>query len=620
MLELDLKAQIQDLVAVQNFTDARNLSARLCEQSPNDAEAYFLHGVVCGRLGDYAASEEALLSAFTQAPNHPQLNYNLAVALFEQKKYEQAIDYASHVVQLEPGNYQGWLYLGQICEAAEKHEYAEKSYIEAIKVQPMADDTFRKLGALYLKKQEWYLAAEVFNKLLEMGYSDEGVIKGIGDALARAYQYGKLISVLEPLVLGRPSDVTLNYRIAMAYMQLGELETASKYFNNALIADPTHAESVAGLAGVYKFEGDYDRADEVLSPFIQSHPDNPGVLLVFAAIAHKCDRMGEAIQLLQNLLDNADLSDATEAKVLVSLGTLYEEQGDYSKGFQYIRQGNKVYSPDFDRDAHIQNIELLEQLYSSENIISLPVSGSTKKTPIFIIGMPRSGTSLVEQILSSHSEVYGAGELKYISNYASELNAQQINQKTYPDCMLDVHPSELLRLSKDYVEKLIEMSGGSPRVTDKMPANFIYLGLIYQLFPDAKVLHCVRDPLDTCLSCYSNFFSGAYTYTYDLDDLGFYYRSYERLMKLWKHSLPIKIFDVNYEELVNDQEKGTRNILKYCELPWEQECMTFYNTDRTVATASTDQVRKPMYTSSIGKWHRYEQHVKPLIDALENYK
>ncbi|VAW52060.1 hypothetical protein MNBD_GAMMA05-605 [hydrothermal vent metagenome] len=620
MLELDLKAQIQNLIAVQNFNDARNLSARLCEQSPDDAEAYFLHGTICGQLGDFSASEEALLAAYAQVPNHPQLNYNLAVSLYEQDKLDQAIEYATRFVQLEPTNFQGWLYLGQICELAEKTEYTEKSYIEAIKLQPMSDEAIRKLGAFYMSQQQWLLAAEVYNKLIEMGHTDEDVIKGIGDTLARAYQYDKLISILEPLVTTRPDDVTLHYRIATAYMDLGDLVTAEKFFNNALTADSNHAESVAGLAGVYKFQGDYDKANKILSPFIQSHPDNPGVLLVFAAIAHKCNRIDEATLLLQNLLDNTTLTNATEAKILVSLGTLCELQEDYVKGFQFFQKGNKIYSPDFDREAHIKNIELLEQLYAFGKISSLPVSGSESKTPIFIIGMPRSGTSLVEQILSSHTEVYGAGELKYIQDLAFQLSAQQINDKPYPDCVTDVPQSDLLNLSKNYIDTLASLSGNSEKVTDKMPTNFIYLGLIYQLFPNAKILHCVRNPMDTCLSCYSKFFSGAYTYTYDLDDLGFYYRSYERLMKFWKDNLPLNIYDVNYEELVNDQESGIKNILDYCDLPWDQNCMTFYDTDRTVATASTDQVRQPMYKSSIDKWRRYGDNVQPLSDALEKYK
>jgi len=216
--------------------------------------------------------------------------------------------------------------------------------------------------------------------------------------------------------------------------------------------------------------------------------------------------------------------------------------------------------------------------------------------------------------------VFGAGELKYIQDTCFELHDMQINGKDFPFCLADVSPAELRRLAENYLGHLERLSGGAPRVTDKMPSNHLYLGLIYQLFPKAKIIHIQRDPMDTCVSCYCQFFSGAHLYTYDLDDLGFYYRSYERLMRLWNLVLPSAILNMRYEDLVLDQENMTRKILEFCELPWEPACLEFYKTDRVVATASTDQVRQPMYSSAIGKWRRYQSYVGELVEALEKYK
>ena len=189
----------------------------------------------------------------------------------------------------------------------------------------------------------------------------------------------------------------------------------------------------------------------------------------------------------------------------------------------------------------------------------MPVSGSNSKQPIFIVGMPRSGTSLVEQILASHTQVFGAGELKYIQNYCFELHNMQINGKVFPFCLTDVPEPELLRIADHYLAQLNRLSGNAPRVTDKMPTNHLNLGLIYQLFPNARVIHIRRDPMDTCISCYCQFFSGAFPYTYNLDDLGFYYRSYERLMRLWTDVLPLSILNIDYEDWCRTRKAHLRN-------------------------------------------------------------
>lgn len=616
----NIKAEINRLIGARQFQKAEKLCRKLVRQAPQDAEALFMSGAVYGQLGNFAAAESVLSKAHVLAPGHPVLNYNLGIAQIQQKKFQAARESFSRAAQLDPGQFEVWMSLGQSCEATHALEQAIKAYERAVALLPGSEKALHALGSVYLKTKKWPEASAVFTRLLELNPVDTLCINSLGISLSNAFRYEQLVELLKPVALANPDMLEPNYYVAFAYTELGEIAEAFTFFSRVLEICPDHAESIVGMAGIYNFEGRYDKSLETILPLTESRQDVAGVALVFAAIAPRFGLFKEAVSLLERHIDNPGLSDRTRANILVSLGNLFDKQGDNEKAFRYISRGNGLAAPGFDREKHLKDIEVLESLYSRDSISDIPVSGSDSSQPIFIVGMPRSGTTLVEQILASHSQVFGAGELKYIQNYCFELHNMLVNGKRFPDCLADVAPETLLRLSEDYQGHLSRLSNGARRVTDKMPTNLLYLGLIYQLFPNARIIHTVRNPMDTCMSCYCQFFSGAYLYTYDLDDLGFYYRSYERIMKLWKQVLPIPILDVVYEDLVSSQEDITRDILEFCDLPWEQACMEFYRTERAVATASTDQVRSPMTREAIGKWRRFEPYAADLLKALERYR
>lgn len=615
----DIKAQINKLISEQNFQKAQKLCKALCEQSPNDAEALFLAGAIHGQLGNFAAAEQVFIDALALAPNHPILNYNQGVALFQQKRYQQSIEFFSRSVQLQPNQFDVWMYLARACEETGTIEHAVKSYQQAVSLQPESTKALHALGSVYLKSKMWPDASDIYARLLELDSTDSLCISNLGIALSRAYQYERLIALLKPVALNKPNEIKPNYYVALAHIEVGEVEDALIFYNRVINIQSDHPEAAVGVASIYSFKGMYQEALDTILPLTKNRQDVAGVALAFAAIAPRFNLHVEAMKLLERHVDSLTLSDHTRAKVAVALGNLYDKSGNYEQAFEYIKRGNSYNLHGFNRENHIKGIEILEKLYTEDSITSLPVSGSESIQPIFIVGMPRSGTTLIEQILASHTQVFGAGELKYIQNICFELHEMQINGKAFPFCMTYVSPEELLRLANNYLGHLNRLSDGAPRVTDKIPTNHLYLGLIYQLFPNAKVIHIKRDPMDTCVSCYCQFFSGAYPYTYDLDDLGFYYRSYERLMRLWKKVLPLEVLDVSYEKLVGDQENITHKILDFCELSWDQACLEFHKTNRIVATASTDQVREPMNSGAIGKWRRFENHVDVLADALEKY-
>jgi hypothetical protein len=229
--------------------------------------------------------------------------------------------------------------------------------------------------------------------------------------------------------------------------------------------------------------------------------------------------------------------------------------------------------------------------------------------------MPRSGTSLAEQILASHPRVRGAGELVDIGKMSTLLPGR-LGGEAYPDCLERLDRATARTLAEEYQGSLRQHGGAAERVVDKMPHNYLHLGLIAALFPRSRIVHCRRDPVDTCLSCYFQEFVNPLPYGPDLASLGRYYREYERLMAHYAQVLPLPLFELNYEELTAQQEAVSRRLVEFCGLDWDDRCLRFHETARTVRTSSSLQVRKPMYTSSVGRWKRYEAHLGPLLDAL----
>ena len=252
--------------------------------------------------------------------------------------------------------------------------------------------------------------------------------------------------------------------------------------------------------------------------------------------------------------------------------------------------------------------------FSADTLESMPRSACEDKRPVFIVGMPRSGSSLVEQILSSHPMVYGAGELNDIKNLASTLFATSHQHKN--KIFSNVQTSKLIELADRYLSSVEKVCGDALRVTDKMPSNFLWLGFIMQLFPDARIIHCIRDPRDTCLSCYFQPFVRSHDYANDLGDLAFYYRQYERLMHHWQQNVNLPILNVYYSDLIADAEAVARQMIGFIGLDWDDNCLNYHKSDRITATASWDQVRQPIYTKSLARWKHYRKHIDPLLDEF----
>jgi hypothetical protein len=289
---------------------------------------------------------------------------------------------------------------------------------------------------------------------------------------------------------------------------------------------------------------------------------------------------------------------------------------DYSRSFQHLLKGNTAKRSliAYDEKAAMAFFDRIETVFSREMISAKSGGGDLSPRSIFVLGMPRSGTTLIEQIIASHPMAHGAGELMALNDVVIEAEAGGL---AFPEFMSSAEPSAVRRLGASYLEKLGKAAPEGARVTDKMPSNYYYLGLIHLALPNARIIHVARDPVDTCLSCFSKLFSAEQNHTYDLGELGRYYRRYEQLTAHWRRALPPGAFiDVRYEDVVNDIERAARRILSYCDLPWDDRCLAFHQTDRPVRTASATQVRQSIYHSAIGRWRVYEPFLAPFLNAL----
>ena len=301
----------------------------------------------------------------------------------------------------------------------------------------------------------------------------------------------------------------------------------------------------------------------------------------------------------------------------------YDDAGDYDVAFGHYKAGNdlKKAASLYQADATSTYVDRVIATFGTEFFARMDRAGSQPELPVFIVGMPRSGTTLVEQILASHPQVHGAGELDYMRQITQALPERLApdsvgGQQTFPECAAKIDTALAERIAEEHLQHLREHSASALRITDKTPSNFLRLGLIALLFPKARIIHCQRDPLDTCLSCYFLRFGQGQAFAYDLDDLGRYYRDYARLMEHWRRVLPSPLLEVPYEALVADQEGWSRRLIAFLGLDWDDRCLAFYRSERQVKTASVWQVRQPVYASSIGRWRRYAKHLGPLFAAL----
>lgn len=393
---------------------------------------------------------------------------------------------------------------------------------------------------------------------------------------------------------------------------------AIEILTKCLELDPEHYDAHCTMAISYRELGEFELSERHLREAISSDPSRVDAYTLLTQLDKVDDGTTEAIAMSELHRCQDTLDDRSRILLSYSLGRISDRQGGAEQAFQHYLEANNTQSSLslYSAEDNRERFGAIQSAFSKEFFLENPRVGSESACPIFIVGMPRSGTSLVEQILSSHPQVFGAGELDDLDAFAHRLEV--IRSKPFFEEIADFDPSVMERFAGRYLSKIQALSRGADRVTDKMPQNFRYIGLIKLAFPNAKIIHCRRNPVDTCLSLFTNIFGGVHEYSHDLTNLGHYYRDYARLMEHWHAVLPFRIYDVRYEDIVADSENEIRALLNFCDLSFDQGCLEFHKNKRVVATASATQVRRPMYQDSIQRWTRYGKQLAPLITILRD--
>lgn len=566
-----------------DYQSVINVCQKIEPNLPNHPLLYSLLGNANASLNNLEKAHEYYQRALTLQPDDPGLLNNFGNALYLDGKYEQAADIFQRVITLQPDYADAHNNLGNIYKALNQADLAIKHYERALELNPNLHKVALNLARMFAER--------------------------IGHPVAAETYYRKALA-LEPNDMEAMSGVTNMLRFQ------GKLDEALANIKQMQKIFEKEPGTIAAEAEIYERMGNHEAAYKIVREMLDKGNVVPMIVDVFLKVCSKYNCCDEALEVAEKLITNPDVTPTFIQNTHFGLGRVYDKLGRYDEAFKHYKAGNETLDVAFDLDEFKSRIDNLASSFNRDTLSTIAKSSIDTSMPIFIVGLPRSGTSLTEQILSSHPEVSGAGELNDINDIVVSLANTLNSNLPYPQCITSLTTNICNQIAQGYFNRLTALCGQSRFITDKMPHNFLNIGLISVLFPEARIIHCVRDPRDTCLSIYFQDFGWLHPYGARLDWLGAYYHEYARIMKHWENELDIPIHTVSYNDMVNDQESTTRNMLDYCKLEWNDACLDFHKSKRVVATASYDQVRQKIYTQSKARWKKYESNIGPLVEHL----
>ena len=471
------------------------------------------------------------------------------------------------------------------------------------------EEAYSKLGVAYIMQERRGDAIKMFLKAIEANDDYAPAYSNLCLALAEEEEFEEAVHYGEQGLAVDPSYVPLYASLSVALKFMGKLDDAITHTRKALTLNVGDVALLTNLAALLYESGDSAEAEKTLQEILTLAPEHATAHEMLSMIK-KYDSADPQVRQMEHLL-NTSLPSQAKVELNFALGKAYEDQKDYAKSAEHYKAANALHRESFDY-AIAQDEIFLEQIKQvfTKGFIAQHQQPQGKQ-PIFIVGMPRSSTSLVEQILASHPDVYGAGELNYLEHI--QFKTFELSRTDYARSLGALSAEDFAKMAALYLGKLDNVWGDYIHVTDKMPQNFRYLGLIKILFPGAKIIHCVRDKRDICLSIFKTHFVGNLPFAYTEDEVVQYYALYEDIMQYWQDVLGEDIYDLQYQELVENPEPSIRALLEHCGLAWSDNCMNFHKTKRAVTTASTLQVRKPIYKSALQYWKNYAPHFDMLL-------
>ena len=551
---------------------------------PNSALLYNIRGSCIKAIGQLDEAVKDYEKALALKPDYAEVLYNLGITLRELGQIDAAINRYKQALTIKPDYFGAhnnlgniFLDLGQLDAAADHFEWA-------VAYKPDFADAYNNLGVVCRQREQLHDAIKNFEKAIDIKPDYIEAHSNLGHSLNLINQEDAALKCYETALAINPNYVLAHINMGSLFQETGKIDLAIKQYEKVLAMNPNHVLAYYNLSALEQYTLSDDQVAKMLSLFST---------------------------------DNLSLSERFH--LCFALVFVYDNLDNQDELFRFLHEGNRLrkeelnYSLEKSQELSSFVREQFSSPSSADIEQSLSFEPSTKR-PIFIVGMPRSGTTLVEQIISSHNEVYGAGELTSLPTIVGPIARDHSKQNT------NFSDSDFLSIRQQYLDVLSRFNVPENVITDKMPLNFQYIGYILSAFPEAKIVHLKRDARATCWSIYKSCFKNKGNgYSYNLDDLAGFYGLYVELMDFWHQLYPGKIYDICYEDLTTNQEDETRKLLEYCDLDWDENCLNFHKNQRAVKTASSLQVRQKMYQGSSEAWKQYEAHLKPLIKALDSY-
>ena len=503
--------------------------------------------------------------------------------------------------------------LGACYKASGQLENAEKMFNTAFSIKPDYAEAHFNHGIILKGLNRIDEAIESYQNAISILPNYPDAHNNLGNAFREKGQINDAINSYEWAIAYNPEFVQALNNLGNAQSDIGLQHLALKNYQKAHLINPSFLDSLFNIGVVQKELGLKKEAMKNFEKVLELQPKNLKVFRNLGDVKKFTNRDSEIIKNIESILENNSLEQDELIDLNLSLSKVYGDLGDVDKQFKYLSEGNSLRKnlSGYSIANSNQLFTTIKKIFQSESILSQSIEQNTTIKPIFIVGMPRSGTSLVEQIIASHNEVFGSGELEFLSQILAPIISQDLIQ-------LNGNIKKSIR--DQYFSKLEVLEIKEKFFTDKMPMNFRYIGFILSAFPEAKIVHLKRDARATCWSIFKSYFdSEGIGYSYDQEDLAKYYGLYSDLMSFWHELYPNQIYDISYEDLTTNQEEETRKLLEYCDLEWDENCLNFHTNERAVKTASALQVRKKMYQGSSEVWKKYESYLKPLIQGLESY-
>ncbi len=575
--------------------------------------AHFNLGNALFALERWPDAVGAYRRAVAEAPGDSTAYSNLAAACMKQCDAKDAFAGLSRGCQLDPLSAAIRKNLGNAADLMGRPDWATLAFSQAAALDPGYAEPYYALGNVYARFDRQREAAACFRVSVLLLPTHVRARSNWGIALQALDRTDEAIGQYRLAVALRP-DLAYPYsNLGAALDAVGRTDDALPCLNQAIRLIPHFAEAHANLGKALLVVGRLDDAHRSFQTAVHLAPRRAHF---YRALA-ECGRLAPAdpqMRAMEALAqDMGSLPEADQVELHFALGTAYTQAGRHERSFRHLAAGNRLRRQGlaYDETATFARFARIRAVFDGERVAGAAGLGHPSPLPVFILGMPRSGTTLVEQILASHPSVSGVGETGDLRRVIERLGP-------YPDQTIELSPVALRRLGADIRDELARHAPDAARIIEKTPQNFEFAGLIHMALPAARTIHVVRDPLDTCLSCFSKLFLGHQPYCYDLGELGRYYRQYLRLMAHWRRVLPADaLLEVRYEDIVADCEAQARRLVAFCGLDWDERCIAFHRNPRPVRTASALQVRQPVYGTAVGRWRVYSAFARPLLDALD---